>query len=292
MLTIGTLLPQTGSLAFLGPPEFAGVRPRRRRDQRDRRRARPADVVGIEGDSGDTTTEPGRPDRRPPAVRERRRHHRRRVVERHADGHRQDHGRRRHDVLAGEHVDGAVDATPTRACTSAPRRRTSTRATCSASSSSTTATRRWRSSTSTTATATASPTQATATIEESGGEVVVHAVYDPAATSFDSEVDEIVAADPDAIIVIGFDESSRILRTMVEKGIGPTRQDRLRLRRQHRQRPRRRLRRRQLIRVQPVRDDRRGPGPSARALLVATVIDVGTPTSLGRARQTRASVPR
>ena len=24
-LTIGTLLPQTGSLAFLGPPEFAGV---------------------------------------------------------------------------------------------------------------------------------------------------------------------------------------------------------------------------------------------------------------------------
>ena len=24
MLTFGTLLPQTGSLAFLGPPEFAG----------------------------------------------------------------------------------------------------------------------------------------------------------------------------------------------------------------------------------------------------------------------------
>src|SRR5882757_6873474 len=24
-LTVGTLLPQTGSLAFLGPPEFAGV---------------------------------------------------------------------------------------------------------------------------------------------------------------------------------------------------------------------------------------------------------------------------
>ena len=46
--------------------------------------------------------------------------------------------------------------------------------------------------------------------------------YDPAATSFDSEVDEIVAADPDAILVIGFDESSKILRTMVEKGVGPT----------------------------------------------------------------------
>ena len=26
VLTVGTLLPQTGSLAFLGPPEFAGVK--------------------------------------------------------------------------------------------------------------------------------------------------------------------------------------------------------------------------------------------------------------------------
>jgi ABC-type branched-subunit amino acid transport system substrate-binding protein len=64
--------------------------------------------------------------------------------------------------------------------------------------------------------------QATATIEESGGEVVEQIVYDPAATSFDSEVDQLVAADADAIIVIGFNETSRILRSMVEKGIGPT----------------------------------------------------------------------
>ena len=27
--------------------------------------------------------------------------------------------------------------------------------------------------------------------------------------------------DPDAVVVIGFEESSKILRTMVEKGIGP-----------------------------------------------------------------------
>ena len=46
-------------------------------------------------------------------------------------------------------------------------------------------------------------------------------MYDPAATSFDSEVGQIAAADPDAIVVIGFDESSRILRAMVEQGIGP-----------------------------------------------------------------------
>jgi len=63
--------------------------------------------------------------------------------------------------------------------------------------------------------------QATAAITAGGGEVVLTKIYDPAATSFATEVDEVVAADPDAIIVIGFNESSLILRTMVEKGIGP-----------------------------------------------------------------------
>lgn len=63
--------------------------------------------------------------------------------------------------------------------------------------------------------------QAAATITESGGEIVVDLRYDPAATSFDSELDEIAAADPDAIIVIGFNESSKVLRGMVERGIGP-----------------------------------------------------------------------
>jgi ABC-type branched-subunit amino acid transport system substrate-binding protein len=63
--------------------------------------------------------------------------------------------------------------------------------------------------------------QATAAITAGGGEVVLTKIYDPAATSFTTEVDEVVAADPDAIIVIGFNESSLILRTMVEKGVGP-----------------------------------------------------------------------
>ena len=47
-------------------------------------------------------------------------------------------------------------------------------------------------------------------------------VYDEKAQTFDAEVDEMVAADPDAILLIAFDEASRILTTMVEKGIGPT----------------------------------------------------------------------
>ena len=61
-----------------------------------------------------------------------------------------------------------------------------------------------------------------AVLEESGVTVLGQKAYDPTAASFDAEVDEIVAADPDAIILISFDEGSRILRTAVEKGIGPT----------------------------------------------------------------------
>ncbi len=46
-------------------------------------------------------------------------------------------------------------------------------------------------------------------------------IYDPKAQTFDSEVDQIKSQNPDGVIVIGFEESSRILATMVEKGIGP-----------------------------------------------------------------------
>jgi branched-chain amino acid transport system substrate-binding protein len=63
--------------------------------------------------------------------------------------------------------------------------------------------------------------QAASVIEESGGDIVARVTYDPAATSFDSEVGQLAAADADAIILIGFNESSRILRAMVEQGIGP-----------------------------------------------------------------------
>ncbi len=58
-------------------------------------------------------------------------------------------------------------------------------------------------------------------VEASGSEVVAKEIYDPAAQNFDAEVQALVAADPAAIVVIGFDESSRILSTMIEQGIGP-----------------------------------------------------------------------
>jgi branched-chain amino acid transport system substrate-binding protein len=61
----------------------------------------------------------------------------------------------------------------------------------------------------------------TKAITDAGGEVVETKIYDPNAQNFDAEVQAMVDADPDAIVVIGFDESARILTTMIEKGIGP-----------------------------------------------------------------------
>ncbi len=53
-LTIGTLLPQTGDLAFLGPPEFAGV-DLAIEDINAAGGVLGKDVVGVKGDSGDGT---------------------------------------------------------------------------------------------------------------------------------------------------------------------------------------------------------------------------------------------
>jgi ABC-type branched-subunit amino acid transport system substrate-binding protein len=57
--------------------------------------------------------------------------------------------------------------------------------------------------------------------EEQGGEVVLDQVYDPEAQSFEAEVDAVVSADPDALVMIGFDESSRILNALFEQGFTP-----------------------------------------------------------------------
>lgn len=54
-LTIGTVLPQTGSLAFLGPPEFAGV-DLALSEINAAGGYNGKDVVKVEGDSGDTST--------------------------------------------------------------------------------------------------------------------------------------------------------------------------------------------------------------------------------------------
>jgi neutral amino acid transport system substrate-binding protein len=58
------------------------------------------------------------------------------------------------------------------------------------------------------------------TVSSAGGEVVAKIIYDPQAQNFDAEVQQLVDADPDAIAVIGFDESARILTALFEAGIG------------------------------------------------------------------------
>lgn len=60
-----------------------------------------------------------------------------------------------------------------------------------------------------------------ASIEDSGGEVVEQITYDPNAQSYDAEVQAMISADPDAIVVIGFDESARIISALAEQGAGP-----------------------------------------------------------------------
>jgi ABC-type branched-subunit amino acid transport system substrate-binding protein len=55
-----------------------------------------------------------------------------------------------------------------------------------------------------------------------GAKVVVTKTYDEKAEKFNAEVNEIKASKPDAIVIIGFEESSKILSALVEAGIGPT----------------------------------------------------------------------
>lgn len=56
---------------------------------------------------------------------------------------------------------------------------------------------------------------------EGGGEVLTTVQYAPDAQTFESEVNEIVGTDPDAIVVIGFEESARIVSELIKQGFGP-----------------------------------------------------------------------
>ena len=60
-----------------------------------------------------------------------------------------------------------------------------------------------------------------ASFEAGGGEVIDTITYDPQAQTFDAEVGQALEADADALALIGFDESSRVLVTLVEQGLGP-----------------------------------------------------------------------
>ncbi len=58
-----------------------------------------------------------------------------------------------------------------------------------------------------------------------GGGTVVYGeteTYDPQAENFDAEIAAVVDANPDAIVIIGFDETSKILGGLIEAGFGPS----------------------------------------------------------------------
>jgi branched-chain amino acid transport system substrate-binding protein len=58
-----------------------------------------------------------------------------------------------------------------------------------------------------------------AAIESGGGQVVDEEVYDPKAADFSAEVGKIKQANPDAIVMIGFDETKKIVPKLVEAGL-------------------------------------------------------------------------
>ena len=57
----------------------------------------------------------------------------------------------------------------------------------------------------------------TKAFEGAGGEVVAEATYNTGDTTFDSQINEVLAADPDAILLITFEEASTIIPTLTSK---------------------------------------------------------------------------
>ncbi len=56
-------------------------------------------------------------------------------------------------------------------------------------------------------------------LESSGATVALKETYDPKATNYDSVVQKVVAAKPDAVVVIAFEEGKQILKGLIESGL-------------------------------------------------------------------------
>jgi branched-chain amino acid transport system substrate-binding protein len=60
-----------------------------------------------------------------------------------------------------------------------------------------------------------------AALREAGASVPLNETYDPNAQNFDALVQQIRGATPDAVVVIAFEEGTQILQGMIEAGLGP-----------------------------------------------------------------------
>ena len=58
-------------------------------------------------------------------------------------------------------------------------------------------------------------------IENGGGTIVYSTPYAPEATSFDDVVSDVIASGPDAVVIVAFEEGVQIIQTMIEQGAGP-----------------------------------------------------------------------
>jgi branched-chain amino acid transport system substrate-binding protein len=59
--------------------------------------------------------------------------------------------------------------------------------------------------------------------EAGGGQVVLDQAYDPTDDDFSGIVDDIVEADPDALVLAGFDETGAVLSSLFDRGFTPDR---------------------------------------------------------------------
>lgn len=58
----------------------------------------------------------------------------------------------------------------------------------------------------------------TESFADAGGEVLDQFSYDPQAATFEAEVDRVVSTDPEALVIIGFEETAQILTSLFEAG--------------------------------------------------------------------------
>lgn len=62
--------------------------------------------------------------------------------------------------------------------------------------------------------------QITKGVEEAGSKVAVTAYYGEKAKNFDTEIGKVAAAKPDSLVIVGFDETAKIIPALVAAGIG------------------------------------------------------------------------
>lgn len=63
-----------------------------------------------------------------------------------------------------------------------------------------------------------------AALEDAGVQVVLNAAYDPVSTlGYKADVDKVAAADPDAVLVLGFgDDGAKVVSQLIESNMGPS----------------------------------------------------------------------